>query len=101
LLLLLPYTLEEKPKIPIKVSSMASPMASAQEVQTILDYHFSRPQLLLDALKAAGAGFNSQHAVSARDGNKRLAQVGSVVLKTIITDDWYGSGDERGMLIHE
>lgn len=76
--------------------NVPTPTSSAQEVQSILDYHFSNPQLLLEALKAAGAGFNSQHAVAARDGNKRLAQVGSILLKTILTDEWYMSYTERG-----
>jgi hypothetical protein len=81
----------------ISIPSMVSPAVAAKEVQSILDYHFSNPQILLDALKAAGAGFNSQHNISAQDGNKRLAQVGNVMLKAILVDDWYNSSDGRGM----
>jgi hypothetical protein len=75
-------------------------MSSAQDVvvvvQTTLDYQFNHVQLLLEALKAAGAGFSIQHVRSAKDGNKRLAHVGNLALQMVISNAWYHSDEERG-----
>ena len=75
---------------------MSSTKESVEEVQSILGYKFERPQLLLEALKTAGTGFSSPHILAGRDGKKRLAQVGSTLLKIIITDEWYFTGKDRG-----
>jgi hypothetical protein len=82
-------------------SNMTSPTATAQQVQEKLGYQFTSSHLLLEALKAAGAGFDRQHSARALDGNKRLAQVGSAVLKTILADEWYNSGEGRGTLKYD
>lgn len=75
---------------------MSSLLAAAEEVQAILGHQFTNPQLLLEALKAAGSGFTSYHNRSAVDGNKRLAHVGNALLRITLLDDWYQSGAERG-----
>ena len=37
--------------------------------------NFRNPQLLLEALKTAGSGFNMRRDMALLDGNKRVAQV--------------------------
>jgi hypothetical protein len=68
----------------------------AENVQTTLNYNFTGGQLILDALRAAGAGFSTQHARAAKDGNKRLARLGNLALQMVIADMWYDLDEERG-----
>ena len=75
---------------------MSTPLNAINDVQAILGYDFRNPQLLLEALKTAGSGFNLRQGSAGLDGNKRVAQVGSAILKLAILDDWYHSGATRG-----
>jgi len=50
----------------------------------------------MEALRAAGSGYNVNSQPVPIDGNKRLARVGSHIMKTAILSDWYASGAERG-----
>lgn len=77
---------------------MSSPLDAISDVQEILGYEFQNPQLLLEALKTAGAGFNMRRGMAPLDGNKRVAQVGSAVVKVALIDDWYRSMTDRGNL---
>jgi len=62
---------------------------SVEEAEEILDYRFENPSFLFEALSAPGTG-------PSRDGNRRLAQLGDSVIKTVLLDGWYFTGDDRG-----
>lgn len=67
------------------------------ELQNTLTYEFTHSRYLLEALRMPGAGFGNLHGQSNPDGNKRLAQLGDAILRTMVLDDWYANGAERGM----
>jgi ribonuclease-3 len=52
---------------------------------------------MLEALKSAGSGMNLSHLETAKDGNKRLAQVGDAAMKLALLDTWYHSDADRGV----
>jgi len=62
-------------------------VTAAHDVQAILGYQFSDRRILLEALGAAGSGFNLSHNQSAKEGNERLALMGDAILKVIVLDD--------------
>jgi hypothetical protein len=95
----LPFHLLHIFKLLVRVQViMSSAQDVAVEIQTTLNYQFNHVQPLLEALKAAGAGFSIQHARSAKDGNKRLAHVGNLALQMVISNAWYHADEERGLL---
>lgn len=51
----------------------------------------------MEALRAAGSGYNMPQSSNSIDGNKRLAHVGDAVTRAVVLDDWYISGAERGI----
>ncbi|KAI9807672.1 MAG: hypothetical protein M1825_005613 [Sarcosagium campestre] len=58
------------------------------QASSIIGYHFQDPGQLAEALESAGVHPGRP------DGNKRLAQLGDALLKTILLDYWYGSGHQ-------
>lgn len=52
----------------------------------------------MEALRAAGSGYNLSSRPMPIDGHKRLAQVGDAAIKAAILGDWYHSGACRGEL---
>jgi ribonuclease III len=76
---------------------MATPMEIKQLVETRLGYNFNDCNLMMEALKAAGSGMNLHQREHAKDGNKRLAQVGDAVIKLAFLDGWYYSETDRGI----
>jgi hypothetical protein len=66
------------------------------QILTALNYHFSNPLYLAEALRAAGSGYNINPSVTAIDGHKRLAHVGSAVMKAAVLSAWYTSNAQRG-----
>ncbi|KAF1948111.1 ribonuclease III [Byssothecium circinans] len=71
---------------------------TAHPVETILEYQFSNPNLLNEALLAAGASVSSKDIHGDPQGNKRLALLGDSVLQEAILEPWYSSGEstEKG-----
>jgi hypothetical protein len=84
---------------------MAVPVATAPQavdhLQTVLAYQFANPMYLVEALGAAGSGYNINPNTVAIDGNKRLAQLGDAIMKVVVLDDWYASATERGTSIRK
>lgn len=77
---------------------MASVYDAVNDMQLQLGYDFQNRNYLLEALRAAGSGLNLSHSHVTVDGNKRLAQLGSVAMRMVILGDWYKSGAARGTL---
>lgn len=76
-------------------------MAAVNDVQSILGYQFGNLELLLEALKATGSGLNLLQSRSVMDGNRRLAQVGAAAIKMAVLNNWYHSGNDRGVTVCE
>jgi hypothetical protein len=81
-------------------ASVEAPPA-VERLLSKLPYQFSDRRYFMEAMHAAGSGYNNRSKPFAADGHKRLAQVGSAVMKSAILSDWYKSGAERGSLTHE
>ena len=73
---------------------MAAP-AYIASLQGALTYSFSNMRNLVEALRAPGAGFDTQSNVQGVDGYRRLSQLGESLLRTIIIDEVYIRGDQR------
>jgi ribonuclease-3 len=67
-----------------------------QAIESILDYRFAKPQLLEEALQAAGSAMSDTSLTGDRYGNKRLALVGDAVIRLVILDSWYETGGSIG-----
>ena len=77
---------------------MASGFTPPPAVELLLaniPYQFSEPRYFVEALRAAGSGYNLSSRPVPVDGHKRLAQVGGAVMKAAVLSDWYMSGTER------
>lgn len=61
-------------------------------IQTTIGYAFKNPNALAEALTAAGADGQNY------DGNRRLAQLGDSVVRTVILDNAYTIGLSRGAI---
>ncbi|KFY92573.1 hypothetical protein V498_04858 [Pseudogymnoascus sp. VKM F-4517 (FW-2822)] len=61
-------------------------MEGQLDVERIIEYHFTNPQLLAEAFEAAGV--SELH----KGGNKRLALVGDALIRLAILDRWFPSG---------
>ena len=82
---------------------MATPIAtplSINQVLVALGYQFSNPLYLTEALRAAGSGYNINPSLVAIDCHKRLALVGSAVMKTAVLSVWYRANAQRGGCAH-
>ena len=66
------------------------------QVSSALSYRFSNLMYPAEALRAAGSGCNMNRCSTAVNGHKRLAHVGSAVMKAAVISDWYVSGAQRG-----
>ena len=72
---------------------------AVQGVEATIDYHFTEPQILWEALQATGNGISFGGTRSFADGNKRLALVGDAILKVALLEEWYAGIESRGMWI--
>ena len=66
------------------------------DLQESIGHQFLNTRHLLEALRAAGTGNATSNAASGTDGNKRLAQLGDAIIKMIIMENWYLTGESRG-----
>jgi hypothetical protein len=67
-----------------------------QELEALLKYTFVDPDILWEALQAAG---NGVAIIGERqldnDGNKRLALVGDAMLRLALVNKWFGTDADR------
>ena len=70
---------------------------AVQGVEAAINYHFTEPLILWEALQATGNGISSGGTRSFADGNKRLALVGDAILKVALLEEWYAGTESRGM----
>lgn len=63
------------------------------QIQAAISYTFQNPDNLNEALRAAGADNRIY------DGNRRLAQLGESIIKTVILDSAFTIGAARGRLV--
>jgi len=63
-------------------------------IESILKYEFSNPDLLTEALLAAGASESSKDIRGGTQGNKRLALLGDAVLQLAVLKPWYTDTNE-------
>jgi hypothetical protein len=75
-------------------------ISNSQDVEELLGYHFSEPNLLKEALMAAGAPASDKHISNEKQDNRRLALVGDAVLRLVLLDNWYKSGANIGTHIN-
>ncbi|MCJ1479872.1 hypothetical protein MMC06_000026 [Schaereria dolodes] len=66
-----------------------------QGAETAIGYRFKDPQILWEALQAAGSSVRRAGEREIRDGNKRLALLGDTILKLVLVEDWYNSQRAR------
>ncbi len=78
------------------MAASVTPPPAVEKLLSDLPYRFSNLKYFMEALRAAGSGYNISSSPVAVDGHKRLAQVGSTVMKAAILSDWYNSGAELG-----
>ncbi len=65
-------------------------------VETIIDYRFTDPLKLWEALQAAGSPVSAINGRHIHEGNKRLAMIGDSVLKLAFVSQWYTGDGLRG-----
>lgn len=70
---------------------------ATREVESIIDYYFTDPLFLWEALQAAGSSNTSAGTRWFPDGNKRLAVLGDTILQLVLVKDWYDGTDARGI----
>ena len=78
---------------------MAEAPPAVERLLSKLPYKFSDRGYFMEAMQAAGSGYNNRSKPLPADGHKRLAQVGSAVMKSAVLSDWYKSGAERGFVV--
>lgn len=66
-----------------------------QQAQDLIGYRFQDKTLLIEAFHAPGSGLGKLNDRSVSDGNRRLAQLGDSVIKTVILDGLYFTQDVR------
>lgn len=64
-----------------------------ERVQEIIGYTSSSNDNLMLALTAAHRNDLEVGGVESTDGNKRLAAVGDSILRLILVEDWYHTGE--------
>ncbi|KAL8901054.1 MAG: hypothetical protein Q9207_005390 [Kuettlingeria erythrocarpa] len=64
-------------------------------VQGIIGYVFNDPNLVVEAVSAAGSRTSFGNRQFA-DGNKRFAVLGDTVLQLALAQDWYDGNEPRG-----
>lgn len=83
-----------KPK-PIR----ALPDSNRYDLERRLGHIFDNPNLLWEALQAAGNGVTQIGERKIEDGNKKLAMLGDTILKMALLRDWFVSGDSRSTYV--
>jgi ribonuclease-3 len=71
-------------------------MGRQSDVERIIGYHFTSPQLFEEAFEAAGVSEVNKGVTGQRHGNKRLALVGDALIRLAILDTWFPSGASTG-----
>ncbi|EMD59040.1 hypothetical protein COCSADRAFT_41592 [Bipolaris sorokiniana ND90Pr] len=79
----------------------AGPPEYITSLQNDLDYHFANIRLLVEALRAPGAGCNTQNNFQDPDGYRRLSQLGESVIHLVIADEGYIKGHQRATVSFE
>ena len=78
---------------------MAANPNHTADIHAILGRQFNDPNILTEALQAAGSSIRYAGTRAIPDGNKRLALIGDAVLKVALLDHWYPGGASRGRSI--
>lgn len=68
-----------------------------QGVEGVIGYQFNHPDILWEALQAAGSGVHFIGGRLMTDGNKRLALLGDAIINVALIEDWYAGMDPRGV----
>ena len=84
-----------KKKLPKPFVALSEPVR--HDLERRLGHIFHNPDLLGEALEAAGNGTQKIGNREIEDGNKRLALLGDTILKMALLRDWFASGDTRRM----
>lgn len=73
----------------------ALPDSNRHDLERRLGHIFENPNLMWEALQAAGNGVVQIGDRKIDDGNKKLAMLGDTILKLAILRDWFVSGEPR------
>jgi len=68
-------------------------MASINDLENKIQYHFTNKALLQEALLTSGNDHSCNAIEVGKPANKRLALVGDAVLRLAIVDHWWEEGD--------
>jgi ribonuclease-3 len=68
-------------------------MASTNDLENKIQYHFTNKALLQEALLTSGNDHSCNAIEVGKPANKRLALVGDAVLRLAIVDHWWEEGD--------
>ena len=74
-----------------------TPDEKLKKCQDIIQYRFSDPNLLWEALQARGSNVQYLNGRSLKEGNQQLALIGDAVLKLVLVNDAYDRKELRGM----
>jgi ribonuclease-3 len=75
----------------------ALPDSNRHDLERLLGHIFDNPNLMWEALQAAGNGVVQIGDRKIEDGNKKMALLGDSILKLAILRDWFTSGKTRSM----
>jgi ribonuclease III len=73
----------------------ALPDSNRHDLERKLSHIFSDPNLLWEALQAAGNGVIQIGDRKIEDGNKKMAMLGDTILQLAVLNEWFESGDSR------
>lgn len=68
-------------------------MASTDDLENTIQYHFTDKALLQEALLTSGNDHPCNAVEVGKPANKRLALVGDAVLRLAIVDHWWEEGE--------
>ncbi len=78
-----------------KKATLSLPDSNRHDLERKLGHIFLDPNLLWEALQAAGNGVVKIGDCKIEDGNKKMAILGDTILRPAVPNDWHGSRKPR------
>lgn len=82
-----------------KKALKALPDSNRNDLERKLGHIFADPNLLWEALQAAGNGVVQIGERKIEDGNKKMAMLGDTILQLAVLNDWFDSGKSRSKFV--
>jgi ribonuclease-3 len=77
----------------------ALPDSNRHDLERKLSHIFTDPNLLWEALQAAGNGVVQIGDRKIEDGNKKMAMLGDTILQLAVLNEWFESGGSRSKFL--